>query len=153
MKSSLIRDVSITIVLALTGYFGFSVISSSIDSHIAFAIGVLIGGLVISALHTTNINSINVADEDDGNQDTTTLYIGNLAYRVNESAVRQHFSEMGEVKSVRLMQDKRTGKKKGFGFVEVNSDDADKMIDAFNDTSFHDRTLKVRLAKDRKHKD
>lgn len=150
MKSSLIRDVSITIVLALTGYFGFSVISSSLDSHIAFAIGVLIGGLVISALHTINID---VADADDDNQDTTTLYIGNLAYRVNESAVRQHFSEMGEVKSVRLMQDKRTGKKKGFGFVEVNSNDSDKMIDAFNDTSFHERTLKVRLAKDRKHKD
>lgn len=148
MKSSLIRDVSITLILALVGYFGFSVVSSSVDASLSLAIGVVIGGLVISVL-----NGLQPSSDSSNNQNTTTLYIGNLAYRVNESAVRQHFAKIGEVRSVRLMQDKRTGKKKGFGFVEVSSDDAEEMIQAYNDTSFHDRTLKVRLAKDRKTND
>lgn len=148
MKSSLIRDVSITLILALVGYFGFSVVSSSVDASLSLAIGVVIGGLVISVL-----NGLQPSSDSSNNQNTTTLYIGNLAYRVNESAVRQHFAKIGEVRSVRLMQDKRTGKKKGFGFVEVSSDDAEEMIQAYNDTNFHDRTLKVRLAKDRKTND
>lgn len=69
---------------------------------------------------------------------------------MNEAAVKEHFAKVGDVRSVRLMQDKRTGKKKGFGFVEVNSSDAEKMISEYNDTQFNDRTLKVRLAKERK---
>ena len=47
------------------------------------------------------------------------------------------------------MKDKHTGKRRGFGFVEISANDANKAIDALNDTEFQQRTLKVREAKDK----
>ncbi len=81
--------------------------------------------------------------------DLTTLYIGNLAYKVPEKAIKTHFEQYGYVDSVRLMKDRRSGKRKGFGFVEVGANDAQRMIDNLNDTEFSERTLKVRLAKEK----
>ena len=81
--------------------------------------------------------------------DLTTLYIGNLAYKVPEKAIKTHFAQYGYVDSVRLMKDRRSGKRKGFGFVEVGANDAQRMIDNLNDTEFSERTLKVRLAKEK----
>ncbi|MCY7296560.1 RNA recognition motif domain-containing protein [Alteromonas sp. a30] len=148
MNSPLIKDVSVSIILAIIGYFVVGQLFPEADNPQLFlAVGLLIGGVVVSLLHLSNKGS---DDSNEETQETTTLYVGNLAYRVNEAAVREHFSKVGNVRSVRLMQDKRTGKKKGFGFVEVDSDDADKMISTYNDTQFNDRTLKVRLAKERK---
>lgn len=147
MKSSLIRDLSVILAIAIVGFFVFSLPTLHLETNIAFVLGSLISGGAI-ALVNMNGQSLGSTTED---QNTTTLYIGNLAYKVNESTVRQHFAKLGEVRSVRLMHDKRTGKKKGFGFVEVNSEDADTMINTYNDTEFHERTLKVRLAKERKN--
>jgi len=79
----------------------------------------------------------------------TTLYIGNLPYRSKEASIKTHFEQYGYVDSVRLLKDRRTGKPKGFGFVEVASDTANKMIKKLNDTTFEERTLKVRLAKEK----
>jgi hypothetical protein len=79
----------------------------------------------------------------------TTLYVGNLPYRANEVAVRELFSEYGQVQSVRLMKDKHTGKRRGFGFVEISAADADKAVSSLNDSEFQQRTLKVREAKER----
>jgi len=47
------------------------------------------------------------------------------------------------------MKDKHTGKRRGFGFVEMAANDIDKAISALNDTEFQQRTLKVREAKER----
>ena len=47
------------------------------------------------------------------------------------------------------MKDKRTGKRKGFGFVEVAAHEADSMIKELNDSEFEERTIKVRPAKDK----
>jgi|GEM_PF-592992 len=147
MKSSLIRDVSVILVIAVAGFFVFSLPALTLETNVSFALGSLIGGGVLALLKMTSHSAMSSSNDD---QDTTTLYIGNLAYKVNETTVRQHFAKLGEVRSVRLMHDKRTGKKKGFGFVEVSSEDADAMINTYNDTEFHERTLKVRLAKERK---
>lgn len=78
-----------------------------------------------------------------------TLYVGNLPYRANESAVRELFSSHGTVHSVRLMKDKHTGKRRGFGFVEIAASDSDAAVSALNDSEFQQRTLKVREAKER----
>jgi len=51
--------------------------------------------------------------------------------------------------SVRLMKDRRTGKRKGYGFVEMNAKGAAKAIKNLNDSTFQERTLKVRLAKEK----
>jgi len=149
MKSSLIRNLLVILAIAAVGFFVFSLLALNLSANVAFVLGSLISGGAVALVNMNTSEPSVVSSADD--QNTTTLYIGNLAYKVNESVVRQHFTKLGEVCSVRLMHDKRTGKKKGFGFVEVNSEDADTMINTYNDTEFYERTLKVRLAKERKN--
>jgi len=79
-----------------------------------------------------------------------TLYVGNLPYRANEHVVRKLFEEQGKVFSVRLMKDRQTGKRRGFGFVEMAEADATKAIKALNESEFQQRTLKVREAKEKR---
>ncbi|MFA0252825.1 RNA recognition motif domain-containing protein [Vibrio sp. 10N.261.45.A4] len=83
--------------------------------------------------------------------ENTTLYVGNLSYKASESHVKELFEEYGTVYSVRLMKDKRTGKRRGFGFVEVENDDADAMITSLNEHEYMQRTIKVRVANEPKH--
>lgn len=106
---------------------------------IIFAAGALLAG-VVSAL---------IGSGAEAKADTTTLYVGNLPYRANEGSVRELFSEHGKVFSVRLLRDKQTGKRRGFGFVEVASSDSKKVISALNDFEFQERVLKVRLANEK----
>ena len=92
-------------------------------------------------------NQIVVRKTNDGQVKTKTLYVGNLPYRANEGVVRALFEEQGKVFNVRLLKDKNTGKRRGFGFVEMAEADADKAINQLNDSEFQQRTLKVREAK------
>jgi RNA recognition motif-containing protein len=83
------------------------------------------------------------------NSSITTLYVGNLPYKANEISVKTLFEEIGAVTSVRLMKDRKTGRRKGFGFVEVDASKTDEYITKLNDSEFMDRTIKVRPAKDK----
>lgn len=150
MKSAFIRDLSIIIAVCFFG-FVFLPLLPTIEGNLSFVMGAILSGSLLSLAHRYFNPATDNTPSVDNDVATTTLYIGNLAYKVSESAIKDHFAELGYVKSVRLMSDKRTGKKKGFGFLEVESDIANKMIETFNDTIFHERTLKVRLAKEKKH--
>ncbi|HTP06412.1 MAG TPA: RNA-binding protein [Nitrospirota bacterium] len=78
------------------------------------------------------------------------LYVGNLSYNTHEEDLREAFSKIGEVLSATLIVDQTSGRSKGFGFVEMATDeDADKAIAAMNGTSFMDRTITVNEAKPR----
>ena len=54
------------------------------------------------------------------------LYVGNLSYDMSEENLRAEFAEYGEVQSAKIITDKFTGRSRGFGFVEMNSDDEGK---------------------------
>jgi cold-inducible RNA-binding protein len=76
------------------------------------------------------------------------LYVGNLSYSTHEEDLREEFSKHGEVVSATLIIDQSTGRSKGFGFVEMSSDeDAAKAISSLNGTSFMERTINVNEAK------
>ena len=76
------------------------------------------------------------------------LYVGNLSYNTHDEDLREAFSKIGEVTSVTLITDQATGRSKGFGFVEMASDeDAEKAIAALNGTAFMDRTITVNEAR------
>ena len=65
------------------------------------------------------------------------LYVGNLPYTVTEDELREVFARNGEVQSVRIITDAATGRSKGFGFVEMTSDeDADKAIATLGGTAY-----------------
>jgi RNA recognition motif-containing protein len=76
------------------------------------------------------------------------LYVGNLSYNTHEEDLREAFSKIGEVLSATLIIDQTNGRSKGFGFVEMASDeDAAKAITSMNGTSFMERTITVNEAK------
>ncbi len=131
------------VALAVLGGIVFSQVE--ISPAITFIIGVLVSAFVV------NLSSNQSQTESEPKASTKTLYVGNLPYKANESHVRELFSEHGEVFAVRLMKDKRTGKRRGFGFVVMASDDVQAAIAELNDKDYMQRSLKVRIANDPKH--
>lgn len=78
-----------------------------------------------------------------------TLYVGNLPWGTSEADLADAFRPYGTVISSRIITDKETGRSRGFGFVEVEDDDADKMISAMNGSDFGGRQVVVNEAKPR----
>ena len=76
------------------------------------------------------------------------LYVGGISYSSTEDGLKDYFSQAGEVVSAAIITDKMTGRSKGFGFVEMSSDDeAAKAIEMFDGKEFDGRTLKVNEAR------
>ena len=78
---------------------------------------------------------------------TKKVYVGNLPFRTTEEDLTNLFSQVGPVESVSIITDRDTGRSKGFGFVSMGSDDADKAIAQFNGTEFNGRALTVNEAR------
>lgn len=78
-----------------------------------------------------------------------TLYVGNLPWSTSSEELADAFRVHGEVISSRIITDKQTGRSRGFGFVEVADEDADKMIEAMNGAELGNRLLTVNEAKAR----
>ncbi len=78
------------------------------------------------------------------------LYVGNLSYSVSSSDLEQLFAEFGTVQSAQVIQDRDTGRSKGFGFVEMSSDaEAQAAIQGLNDQQHEGRPLAVNEARPR----
>ena len=78
------------------------------------------------------------------------IYVGNLPYDLNEEAIKAMFAEFGEVTSVTLINDRESGRPKGFGFVEMADDAAGQAaIDALNGKEMNGRTVRVDKAEPR----
>ena len=76
------------------------------------------------------------------------LYVGNLSYSTTEEDLRVLFSEVGTPASVTIITDRFSGQSKGFGFVEMENDQAAQdAIQRFNDYEFSGRNLKVSEAR------
>jgi RNA recognition motif-containing protein len=78
-----------------------------------------------------------------------SIYVGNLSYDSNEQSIRQLFEQYGAVQSVKLIEDRETGRPRGFGFVEMDSGAAHAAIQALNGAELDGRSLKVNEAKPR----
>ncbi len=81
-----------------------------------------------------------------------TLYVGNLPYTVSEADVEKLFARYGEVQSVKLINDRETGRPRGFGFVEMDSAGAEAAIEGLNGTDFGGRGLRVNVAQGRQQR-
>lgn len=76
------------------------------------------------------------------------IYVGNIPFKATEEDIRDLFSQNGEVESVKIITDAHSGQSKGFGFVEmVTEQDAQKAITVLNGAAFMERTLSVAEAK------
>ncbi|MBU1277249.1 MAG: RNA-binding protein [Proteobacteria bacterium] len=79
----------------------------------------------------------------------TSIYVGNLSYDSTEQSIRDLFEQYGQVTSVKMIEDRETGRPRGFGFVEMDSSAANAAIQALNGTDLDGRSLKVNEAKPR----
>ncbi|MEW6323705.1 MAG: RNA-binding protein [Acidobacteriota bacterium] len=76
------------------------------------------------------------------------LYVGNLPYSVQESELQAHFERVAPVESVTVMRDAMTGRARGFGFVEMQTDDgAQRAIEQLHDSQLGGRALTVNEAR------
>jgi RNA recognition motif-containing protein len=79
----------------------------------------------------------------------TKLYVGNLPFTATDEAVRALFAQHGTVETVSLINDRDTGRPRGFGFVEMSNADASRAMQALNGKDFDGRALKVNEAQDK----
>jgi RNA recognition motif-containing protein len=79
----------------------------------------------------------------------TTIYVGNLPFNVTEQDVRALFEPHGAVESVKLINDRETGKPRGFGFVDMAQADAQTAIQALNGQQLGGRPLRINEAQER----
>ena len=83
----------------------------------------------------------------------TRLFVGNLTYNSTENDLQDYFSQAGTVVSVDIMQDRATGRSRGFAFVEMGSQaEADKAVEMFHQKDFQGRTLTVNEARPREER-
>ncbi len=76
------------------------------------------------------------------------LYVGNLSYNMTEDTLKETFSAAGSVDSAIIIKDKMSGRSKGFGFVEMSTDEeAQKAIEMFNGKELDGRALTVNEAR------
>jgi len=76
------------------------------------------------------------------------LYVGNLPYNTTDDDLRTLFEQAGTVKTASVIKDRETGRSKGFGFVEMETEaDAEQAISRFNGVDFNGRPLKVNPAR------
>jgi RNA recognition motif-containing protein len=80
---------------------------------------------------------------------TKRIYVGNLSYQTTENDLTALFEQAGQVDSANIITDRDTGRSKGFGFVEMGNEDAEKAIAQFNGTEINGRALTVNEARPR----
>ena len=81
------------------------------------------------------------------------LYVGNLAFETTSNDLQTLFAQAGTVESVNLIEDRETGRSRGFGFVEMQTkEEGEAAIAQFNGTELAGRTLKVNEAKPRENR-
>ena len=79
----------------------------------------------------------------------TKLYVGNLPFSATEEAIRTLFAPHGTVEKVSLINDRDTGRPRGFGFVEMSNADASRAMQALNGKEMDGRALKINEAQDK----
>lgn len=78
------------------------------------------------------------------------LYVGNLSFETSGDNLRQHFAQAGTVETASVVEDRDTGRSRGFGFVEMSSkEEGEAAIQQFNGNDLNGRNLTVNVAKPR----
>lgn len=154
--SILSKSLITTIVVTIAAYF-VAPATDTLSPALLIACGAATGGLLVSlvaAMKSTPSSkrtSTRTADKQNtsSNGDSTTLFVGNLAYKASARDLRTLFEEYGTVHSARIVTDRATRRPRGYGFVEIDSQAADAAIQALNDFDFSGRTLNVNVARPR----
>lgn len=85
---------------------------------------------------------------------STSIYVGNLPYSLNEESLNEIFGAFGSVVSAKIITDMNTKRSKGFGFVEMaNSDEANNAIKELDNAEINGRNVRVNIAKPKEERE
>lgn len=83
----------------------------------------------------------------------TKLYVGNLSYQTDDTELREHFAQFGTVVSANVVTDRDTGRSRGFGFVEMSSEEEARAAESgMNGREVDGRSLKVNESRPRENR-
>lgn len=78
------------------------------------------------------------------------LYVGNISFQLQEQQLEEAFADFGTVKSVKIITDRETGRSRGFGFVEMETNEqAQECVSNLDGKSLSGRNIRVNIARDR----
>jgi RNA recognition motif-containing protein len=83
---------------------------------------------------------------------STNIYVGNLPFKTTEQDLEQLFEQYGAVSRVNIIQDRETGRSRGFAFVEMESEGASEAIAALDGNEYGGRSLRVNVARERNNR-
>jgi hypothetical protein len=145
------------LVVALAGYFLAP--SFGMDG-LSWTFGAILSGVVVGAVSmamsgasgavSSPSSSPRRAASAASSGQSTTLYVGNLAFKANRHALAKLFEQYGDVLSARIATDRNTRKPRGFGFVEMSTADAEKAMSSLDGETFFGRKLTVTEAKEQR---
>ena len=81
------------------------------------------------------------------------LFVGNLPWSIGDDELRDLFSEFGEVTDSKVINDRETGRSRGFGFIEMDDDGGDAAIKTLDGSEQDGRDIRVNVAEERKPRD
>ncbi|MDX8390164.1 MAG: hypothetical protein R8M38_06710 [Mariprofundaceae bacterium] len=143
LKPLLIVGLSSVVAVYLYPYLGLETAPrASLFSTGVFA-GCILGVMMMCCRHRSACHDHGGSDEID------TLYVGNIPFKVTEEEIETFFSKAGYVEEVRIVRDKRSGRSKGYAFVEIESDGFDEALD-FDGKELGGRALRVKAANEKK---
>ncbi|KZC06257.1 PREDICTED: nucleolar protein 12-like [Dufourea novaeangliae] len=100
-----------------------------------------------------NYIRVDTAGKSDEKRDTKkSVFVGNLSFSVDDNTVRKHFKDCGDIESVRIIRDNKTGIGKGFGYVNFKTEDAAALALELNGTTILNREIRVKACSEQKKK-
>lgn len=82
------------------------------------------------------------------------VFVGSLSWNVNDQSLAEHFSRIGAITEAKVINDRETGRSRGFGFVTFqNANDAQEAVNQLDGTELDGRTIKVNIAQDKGDRD
>ena len=139
--------VGLLVLIGIAILIGLALPSIGIDNKnvvLAVMAGLLVGHFVGTSVTTAPATA--AVNTRQNQNDVTTLYVGNLAFHTSKYDLYNLFKQYGKVHSSRIMFDKVTRKSRGFGFVEMNSRDAEAAMEALDGMDFSGRNIRVNEA-------
>jgi len=145
---SYVRSLVVASILAAVAWFIYPEVNNKVDLQLVLAAAVFVSVIVGSMLSGKTASRSKKSGAT--SSDLKTLFVGNLAFKARRDELSTLFSEYGQVNSVRIMTDRETRRPRGFGFIEMNANDAKAAIKALDGYEFMGRELKVNEANERK---
>ena len=134
----------VAVVVSLIGFY----VQPYLGMDNAPAASILATGLLVGVL-LGGLPGLCRKRGDKATSGTMTVYVGNLPFSAGKEEVKNIFAPYGKVEEVRIVKDRRSRRSKGYGFVEMNADNARRAIKSLDGTEYAGRTMRINEAQEK----